>query len=786
MKDRKEALGLGLLSAASLTFEIALTRLFAIQQFHHFAFMVVSLAVMGIAASGLLLSSRRGHPARTHLAFGFALTVILTYFLINALPFDSFSIAWDRKQIGILLLYFFAAGAPFLFTGWVVGASLADAGPRAHLPYASNLVGSAAGCLLALAALELLGSVGTTVLSAALGILAALVFERRRRVQLTLGLLLLMMLALSIAQPDWMSLRMSPYKPLAVTLLFPDAERSLTLESASARIDVVETRSVRVFPGMSLNAAMDLPQQTAAFIDGDGPLPLTALDPAGDRAQAFASYMPAALAYELRAGGDALLLEPGAGLPIFIALGAGAAHVTAPFQEPAVRQIAKGPYAPHQNRLLEDPRVFVPARSGRGTLASTQAGFDVVQFALSDTYRPVTSGAFSLTENYLLTVEALTAGFSKLEQDGILVLTRWLGTPPSEAARSWSMVLEVLRNSPVPDLDQNLIVYRDMRTATILAARQPFTSAELRHARAFLERNAFDPIYLPDLEPRELNRFNVLPSPVYHDLFVNLLHERAETIASYEFRLDTPTDDRPYFFHFFRWRQTPEILATFGLTWQPFGGSGYLVLLALLGLMLFLALPFAMTPLILYRRRERLSPPGLGSMLFFAGLGAGYLLIEIPLIQRSTLLLDRPVFGLAAVLFTLLLASGLGSLASTRIPLRRALAVLLLMLLILLLSLSKIIDVTLSWPLPARLAVVFLTLTPLGFLMGVPFASGLRRLERDQPGLIPWAWAVNGAVSGVSGVGATLIALDLGIRSVLIAGLMAYSLALATAGKLQR
>jgi hypothetical protein len=347
------------------------------------------------------------------------------------------------------------------------------------------------------------------------------------------------------------------------------------------------------------------------------------------------------------------------------------------------------------------------------------------------------------------------------------------------------MMIEVLRSEAVPQMEQNLIVYRDMRTATILASRRPFTSDELQYARAFLERNAYDPIYLPDLNPEELNRFNVLPSPVYHELFMNLLHDPAETIASYDFRLDTPTDDRPYFFHFFRWRQTPEILAAFGLTWQPFGGSGYLVLLALLGLMLILALPFALTPLVLYRRRGRISLPKPWSMVFFAGLGAGYLLVEIPLIQRLTLLLDRPVYALAAVLFTLLLASGLGSLASTRIRLRSALAALLLMLLVVILSLTRVIELTLSWSLPARLGVAFFTLAPLGFLMGVPFASGLRRMEQNQPGLIPWAWAVNGAVSGVSGVAATMIALDLGIRSVLIAGMIAYSLALAAAGRME-
>jgi hypothetical protein len=785
MKDRRDAVGLGLISAGSLTFEIALTRLFAIQQFHHFAFVVVSLAVMGIAASGLVLSVRRRHPPRPTLALGFSLTVILTYVVVNVLPFDSFSIAWDRKQIGILLLYFLAAGAPFLFTGWVVGASLADAGAEAHLPYAANLVGSAAGCLVALVSLDFVGSVGTTAFAASLGILAAIVFQRRRKARYAFAILLLPLLALSVVRPAWMSLRISPYKPLSVTLLFPDAERTLTVHSASARVDVVETGSIRVWPGLSLNAVLPLPEQSALFLDGDGPLPLTALDPDDELAQSLAAHLPTALAYELRPGADALLLEPGAGSPILSALAAGADRVTAPFEESAVRRVVEGPYAAFQKRLLQDPRVIAPDRSGRGTLASTGASFDVVQFALSDPYRPVTSGAFSLTENYILTVEALTEGYSRLNDEGILTLTRWLGTPPSEAARTWSMLLEVMRRAGVGDLEQRLIAYRGMRTATLLASRQPFSSDELSHVRAFLERNAFDPIHLPDLDPKELNRFNVLPEDVYHELFKELLQQPRETIASYDFRLEPPTDDRPFFFHFFRWRQTRDILARFGMTWQPFGGSGYLVLLALLGLMLALGLPFAVTPLILYRRRDRLALPGPWSMVYFAGLGAGYLLVEIPLIQRMTLLLDRPTFALAAVLFTVLFCSGLGSLASTHIPLRTTLLGLLVLLLAAVFLLSPIVEFALAWPLLARLLIAFLALAPLGFLMGIPFASGLRRLERSRAGWIPWAWAVNGAVSGVSGVGAAMIALDLGIRSVLAAGFLAYLIALFAAERMK-
>ena len=177
----RNASGLALLSAGVLIFEITLTRLFAIQQFYHFAFMVVSLAILGFAASGLLLTLRSTPPLLSWVAGGFSIFIILAYLIINYLPFDSFSIAWDPKQAWILILYFAATGLPFLFAGWAIGSSLDQAGEHAYQPYAANLIGSAFGCPLALGSIALFGGEKTVLLSAVLGLLAGLFFARERR-----------------------------------------------------------------------------------------------------------------------------------------------------------------------------------------------------------------------------------------------------------------------------------------------------------------------------------------------------------------------------------------------------------------------------------------------------------------------------------------------------------------------------------------------------------------------------------------------------------------------------
>jgi hypothetical protein len=720
-------------------------------------------------------------PPLSRLSAGFALSVALAYLMINFLPFDSYSIAWDTRQVWILLLYFTMSALPFLFAGWAIGAALSEAGPEAHRPYALTMVGSALGCLAALAALSWTGEVGALAVCISLGLLAAGLTVDRTRPRLLMGALAAAALAIAVWRPAALDLHLSPYKALSSALRAPDARHSLTEWGASARVDVVESSAIHVLPGLSLNAGISPPDQAGLYLDGEGPQPITALSAVDPRARDLAERMPQALAYVLRPGAEALILTPGAGLDALIARAMGATEVTLAADVPLVMNVLRDEYAGHSAQLLGSPGLHVAQRSTRGLLGAKAGKVDVITFALSESYHPITSGAFTLNENYALTVEALEAAYQRVHPEGIMALTRWLGTPPSESLRAWGTTVEALRRSGVASPADHLVAFRGMRTATILASARPWEDRELGMVRAFLHRNGFDPIHLPDLDPAELNRFNVLPEDDYYPLYRALLQQPQATIESYAFNIQPATDDWPFFYHFFRWGQTPEVLATLGRIWQPFGGSGYLVLVVLMGLMLFLGLPLALAPRVLLGRAAREGASGLAPMLYFAFLGAGYLMVEVPLIQRLTLLLDRPAASLVVVLFTLLFTSGLGSSLSPRLPLRGSLLLLVLYTTGLNLGLPALIPRALPLALPLRVGLSLALLAPAGFLMGIPFAAGLRELERRSPGLIPWAWSINGALSGLSGVVVAMIALQWGVTAALACGSAAYAGALATA-----
>ena len=766
-------IGLILLSAGILSFEITLTRLFAIQQFHHFAFVVISLAVIGFAASGVLLSTNRKPPPLSILAVAYAIAIVIAYFTLNTIPFDSYSIGFQRVQFGILILYFATSGTPFLFAGWAIGATLVEAKLDAHKPYAVTFLGSALGCLLAIVAISTLGTEGSLGLSTSLGFLAAVFYSDRGKRILFSALFALTVLGAIFAGSS-APLHLSAYKPLSITKLAPDAEQTLQSESVASRLDIVETGSVHIFPGLSLNASGIIPLQTGIFIDGNGPIPITRLAPSEAYAQELVEHLPSSLALILRDAPRVLLLDPGAGLEAIPALASGARSVTLARDEPLIMDLLKKEYLDFSQSLVDDPRILLSDRGSRGTLESLEADYDIITYALTDSFRPVTSGAFSLTENFLLTKEAVTQAFDRLTSDGLLVITRWLGTPPSESARAWATLIAALSDSKIEQPSLHLIAFRGMRTATMIASRTPFSANELQMIRDFLEANAFDPIHLPDLDPRELNRFNRLPQDTYYDLFKGLLKNSEETISDYAFNLRPATDDRPFYYHFFRWRQTPDVIAELGIRWQPFGGSGYLVLFILLLLILLLALPLAIVPYFLRRKQSQIAMRSPKFPLYFIFLGAGYLLVEIPLIQKLTLLLDRPAIAFTVVLFSLLSFSGLGSLFVRRFPLRRSLIVLASYLFLLSFILPIIIKIALPWSLMVRILLTIVILAPAGLLMGIPFVTGIHLLEKNLPGFIPWAWAINGAASGVIGVLAAIFTLEFGLGATLIMGASAY------------
>jgi len=792
-----DLLALFLLSAAALAFEVNLTRLFSVAQFYHFAFMTVSLALLGFGASGTFLTLAGGiirRPARalSLLGWGFALTAVGSYGLTLALPFDSFRVALDAWQWGILALHYVALSLPFFCAGAATGLLLSLQRGRVGQTYAANLAGSGLGCLLAVVLPSRTGAEGMVLLTAGLGGLSALLFSRPRWPGALLQLAVAGGLGLmALHLPPVLEIRLSPYKGLSYALQYPDSRLLFRAWNGISRVDVVESSLIRSLPGQGIACRGQPPPQRALFVDGDDLSPITHVTDPAELAP-LTDCLLTALPYRLRPGARTLVLDPRGGWDLWVALAQGARSVTAVEMKPlvvaAVR--AQGDWA---GNLYDRPDVTLFVEDGRAFLARAGLEYDVILMALSAPYHPVTSGAYSLAEDYRYTVESFVAAMRRLTDGGLFVVVRWAQSPPSEEVRAFALAVEAVERTG-GDPARSLVALRSYNQVLILARRGPFTPGELAAIRAFAAARSLDLAYAPDIRPEEANRYNVMPTPEHYLAFVGLMEaeDRARWLADYPFDVAPPPDDRPFFGHFFRWRQVPEVLAMAGHVWQPFGGAGYLVPLALLGIAVVAAGALILLPLAGRQPQrgqpQRGQPVGAGlapapagqpqglplRLAPFAFLGLGFMLVEIPLLQRFILFLGHPAYAMAGVLGALLLFSGLGSFLSARVSPQRALERVMGVVVLYGLGMPLLSEPLLGMPFWARAAVTVLGLAPLGLVMGMPFPRLLGALQEREPALVPWAWGVNGALSVVASILAALMALSWGFRAVLVAGAAAY------------
>jgi spermidine synthase len=784
---RRLAAGVGILSAAILLAEVTLSRVFAIVQFHHFGFLLVTLALLGIGASGSLmallpgLSSPRLWPAY---ALGFALTSMAGYLLVVWFPFDSYRIAWDARELGLLAGNLLALAVPFALAGLLTGGMLRSSPAQAGQIYGANLIGSALGAFGAPLAIVTLGAEHALPVAAALGAAAAVPLAgRRRSVAIAAGLLAAVLVALPLVVPGAFEPQPSPYKRLSQLRLDPDSRVLATRQDAAARLDIVVSSTIHSASGLSLSYLGDLPPQVGLVLDGDALLPVP-------QADAFAADLgrsvPSALAHGIRPDGDTLLLGSGGGFPALAALASGAASVTV--VEPSrlvvdalsaeLREWAGLADHPRVTLVHDDLRAFAAAAGG-------YAAYDVVELSLTDAYRPVSSGAYSLTETYSLTTDAIAAYLELLSDDGVLVVTRWLQTPPSEELRTLGMIADALGDASTP-LADHVFAFRTFQTATFLVRAKPFTTAETDALLGELERLRYDLVLAPRMPEGLVNRFAVTEQPHFHEQAVELAtsFDRDAFYARSQFDITPPTDDRPFFFHFFRWDQTPEVLENIGRRWQPFGGSGYFVLLALLALAVLAAVAFVLAPIALASRfRSSLGELGVRRaapiLAYFTALGLAFLLVEIALVQRAILVVGQPALALATVMGGVLLASGIGSIASSRLPWRPSLVAAATLAALGAMASTTLAHALLGQPLPVRLIGVTALIGPLAFFMGVPFARGIGALSAHAA-MVPWAWAANGSASVIAGVLAVLLSLSFGLGAVLWVGAAFYVVALLT------
>ena len=776
--------GVFLLSAATLMLQVTYTRLLSVALWHHFVWMVVSIALLGYAASGTLLLV---FPGLLKVEFDRLLTVTSTLFSVSALlsyaasnyiPFDPSRLAWDRLQLLYITAYYLLLFIPFLLSGLVVALAVERAGSRISRLYFSNLLGSALGSIFVLPLFGPLTGPGVMVLTSFIAGASAIAFAlnlRGRGFSMVSGWMLVLLVLLPYAG-GLLPVRISPYKSLMVALRYPDAKLIETRWNAFSRVDVVTSGLVRYAPGLSLQYEASIPDQVGVIVDGDALNAITKYD-GRPSSLAFTEFLPAALPYRLLSNPRVLVIDAGGGLGVLSALHHDSNWIVAVEVNPIVVELVRQKYRLFSGSIYQNEKVRVVVSEGRSFIRSSREEYDIIELSMAHGASASSTGIYALSENYLYTVESFKEFIGHLSEKGFLSVSRWLLPPPREDVRIVSLAVSALEGLGVPDPAEHIAVIRSWGTITLLVGRSPLTEEEIAAIRGFCREMGFDIVYVPGVEPSEVNIYNRFPEPIYYRLVQGMLHveDREKFYGGYLYEIGPATDERPFFFHFFKWNRLIETYENLGKKWQPLIEGGYLVPIALIQA-LGLSILFILLPI---RRLGGMEIEGSRSLLtYFFCLGLGYMFIEIATVQRFILLLGHPVYSVSAVLFSLLIASGLGSYLSGRIKPGNRGHILVLLTVGLLTPLyglvSPILRSLLGLPITARLIATPIIIAPLGLLLGMPFPIGVRMLTDSKRGLIPWAWAVNGCASVLGSILPTILALSFGFSNVFLVAGVSY------------
>ena len=775
--DRTILAGIGAVSAALLMTELSLTRIFSVTMYYHFAFLAISIALFGLSASGVLVYVLRARlasiPTDRLLAVGALVHAVATLVALGFLVRIRVGLNYSPRNLVLMLAIYLLAALPFLTGGTVISAAFARMTSRINLLYAADLLGAAAGCLALIPLLNQLGAPGVVLVAAALSLSGAVCFASRQwraRVAACALVVFAVPMAAQFAGTQPFDIRDTKGH---------EGDRVLFSKwNSFSRIAVYD----RAHGDWSLSPTFKGERGESRFMDIDSAASTPILKGTGRLSDAaYLRYELTALAYQLverPRGFTALVIGPGGGRDLLSALVFGATRVDGVEINPIiVRDVMLDRFREYSGNLYGDPRVSIHVDDGRSFIRRSANRYDVIQASLVDTWAATAAGAYTLTENSLYTAEAFGEYLDHLTDDGVLTITRWV----FDGLRLVSLAQEACAARGL-DPARHLAIVRHDRVATFLLKRQPFTGEDVERLTTHAQAMGFEVLYAPGVEtghsvadPPEMVQSRTTAAD--YARFIRAGNPR-RFIEAYPLDIRPTTDDRPFFFH--TTRLADQFDVAFGRS--MLFGNGLSALLTLFGISATLVVLFVVGPLLLGGEK-----PGAGWarwLAYFGALGAGFMLLEVALLQRFVLLLGHPVYSLTVTLFSLLLGTGLGSFLSrvvdeTRVRQVTMLALIAIVLLTLVtrFAVPWLVDAAIPWPLGLRIAAAVVILVPVGVLLGMALPGGMRLLAARRPEIAPWGWGMNGAFSVVGATLAVFIAMNWGFSITFLAAAAVYTIA---------
>ena len=763
---REVYLCVGLTTMATLLLELSLTRIFSVVFYYHFAFLAISIALFGLGLGGVFSYVVAGWKAPLFTRLGRlsainSLLVPLALYVILAQQ--------DKPSNWYLALIYFTTALPFLVAGAIVSLAISETIEQVNRVYFFDLLGAAAGCLVLLGLLTLVEGPGTVIAAAVIFATAAAIWHslagsvagRAGSVALALGLV-----AFLVYNHDGSVLGVRHAKDHLI------ANESFHAWNSFSRIGVVQA------PDSS---------EVSIVIDADAATGIFTYDldnlTTDERHQLL--DMGPALPYRVRPAAKALIVGPGGGWDVARAWTAGSRDITGvEINGIIARTVMQDKFLKMSHGLYKRPGIHIEVEDGRSFVRRSTEKYQVLQATLVDTWAATAAGAFALSENNLYTTDAFRDYLSHLTGDGILAITRWGLEPPRESLRLISLAIEALNQLGENEAWRHVIVARQGSVRgwgaqdTVLIARKPFSREDIARARQAMGDGKLEAIYYPGLE---------IKNP-FHDLLHSPNPDQYE--RNYAFDITPVSDNRPFFFYSVQPRDLWDFLKNAARDTADYKiNKAVPLLFGLMAISMVATVLIMVAPPLLLGTRL---PPHRGVrafLLYFLFIGAGYILIEVGLIQKFVLFLGHPTYALAVVVFSMLVSSGLGSNFSRRLlgkdegRLIKVLGCVALLTALLGVVVSSLLSALVWLPIGLKMAMTVALIAPVGFVMGMPFPVGLKRLEEWHAPSVRWAWSLNAASSVFGSVGALICAIYLGLVQTLIIGGLFYVAALAVVAR---
>jgi hypothetical protein len=762
-------LGTFAIAFASLALEVALTRLLSVVTWYHLAFFAISAAMLGLTAGGafVYLRAREFEPAvlpgaLARSSLGLAWSTPLTLVGLCLMPLE-----FGHSIMPLLALTLATAlcALPFFHFGVTISAVLTKSPAAVGHLYAADLLGAAAGALCVLVALRFVGIPSLILLCAALGGVAALCFAwktagRVKRIALWSTIALGVATLLNSLSPVGI-------QPLVVKGEIEDPGTQLIRRWNSFSRVVVYPRASEPpqYWGPSPLAPLDPVEQYTMTIDGG----------AGTALRRFASWKDIEhlrfdvtnAAYYLRPSGGACVIGVGGGRDVQSALLFGHERVTGIDVNPIFIDLLEHRFA-YFAGIAGRSGVTLVADEARSHLARSSERWSVIQMSLIDTWASTGAGAFSLSENALYTEEAWRIFFHHLAPDGLFTVSRWHSPEDlGETGRAVSLAVATLLDDGVKQPDQHLAMLATTQVATLLVSRSPLSDADVTSLRRLARRLRFDLALAPGVPPQHPVLRAMLNARSRADLL------RAAYDPTYDYT--PPTDDSPYYFQMLRLGAWRTALGYIGAEGASKGGvvAGNAIALVVLAALLLCLGTLAVATIVLPLAAPSVADRSAGvcwwAAAYFASIGAGFMFVEIGLIQRLSVLLGHPAYALGVLLSGIIAAAGFGSLLSERLDLETARwtpvvpAVATAMILAAsIVSRWQAVGLAGASVVTKALASLGL-IVPVGLVLGVFFPMGMRLVRAQRSGETPWYWAVNGVFGVLASSIAVLVSIHFGI-----------------------